>query len=298
MFTDIRKWKWQEILPEAVQPYIYLARLDRPIGIWLLLLPAWWAIVLASGGVLAMNALDWRLFALFGLGAVVMRAAGCVINDIWDRKLDAQVERTSTRPLAAGDVELWQAIVFLAVLLCIGLWVLVQMNLVTILLGILSIPLIAIYPLMKRVTWWPQVFLGVVFNFGALMGWSAITATVQLPTLLLYASAILWTLAYDTIYAHQDKEDDALVGIKSTALKFGDNSVLWVKRFFTASLLLALVAIVLAKGDANTVHLLIPAWLYARWKLKNWQAEDAGSSLDTFKSSRNYGLLVLLACAI
>ncbi len=295
--TDIRKWKWQKALPAFVQPYIYLARLDRPIGIWLLLLPAWWSIVLASGGVMAMNARDWKVFALFALGAVVMRAAGCVVNDIWDRKLDQRVERTALRPLAAGDVKIWQALVFLVVLLFIGLWVLVQMNIVTILLGILSVPLIAIYPLMKRITWWPQAFLGLVFNFGALMGWSAITATVQIPALILYAAAILWTLGYDTVYAHQDKEDDALVGIKSTALKFAEHSTRWVHGFYTGSWVLIAVALIMVQGVWASLFLL-PAAGYAAWQLRHWQSDDAASALAVFQSSRNYGLLILLACAL
>lgn len=284
--------------PEALKPYLMLARLDRPIGIWLLLLPALWAIALAAGGVLEMNASDWSTVLLFGVGAVVMRSAGCVVNDLWDKELDKKVARTQKRPLATGLITPKQAVIFLITLMFIGLMILLQMNFITILLGILAVPLIIAYPLMKRITWWPQAFLGVVFNFGALMGWSAISGILEPAALLLYAAGIFWTLGYDTIYAHQDKEDDALIGIKSSALKLGNNSKKWVKRFYVLSGLLIIAATCLSyKGPVSALYLL-PAFGYLIWVLRNWDEEREDSALQTFKDNRNYGALIWLGLMI
>lgn len=275
MNADIKKWIW---------PYIQLARLDRPIGIWLLLLPAWWALALAGG--------DFRLFFLFAIGAIVMRSAGCVINDIWDVKFDRQVARTRIRPLAAGTLNKRQAVSFLAILLFIGFIILLQMNNLTIFLGILSLPLIVIYPLMKRFTWWPQAFLGLTFNFGALMGWTAVTGTLALPAFLLYISGIFWTLGYDTIYAHQDKEDDALVGIKSSALRLGRYSQMGVTMFY--GLHLFLLALAMINAGEETILLLAPA-AHLIWQCWSWKPDETENCLTRFKSNRDYGLLVLAA---
>lgn len=292
--TDIKLDSWVgRVLPARARPYALLARLDRPVGVWLLLLPGWWAIVSASGGFVSMGAREWGIFFLFGIGAVVMRGAGCVINDLWDRELDKKVERTRARPLASGTLNVRQAIVFLFCLLLIGLLVLLQMNFMTVLLGVLSLPLIAVYPLMKRVTWWPQAFLGLTFNFGALMGWSAVTGFVGVPAVFLYLGGIFWTLAYDTIYAHQDREDDALAGIKSTALKFGKNSKIWVGCFFA----IALALIALASGGQGFLFLL-PAAAHMAWQVKSWSLDDAASSLRVFKSNRDFGFLVMLGLAV
>src|SRR5262245_15792348 len=192
--TDIRPESWIFVLPVPARPYAVLARLDRPVGWWLLLLPGWWAILLAGGGAFQLNMADWHVFTLFFIGAVVMRAAGCVVNDLWDRRLDQKVERTQLRPLASGEVSVKQAMIFLAVLLLIGFVILLQMNFVTILLGILTLPLILIYPVTKRITWWPQLVLGLTFNFGALMGWSAVTGAVGSSALFLYIGGVFWTL--------------------------------------------------------------------------------------------------------
>ena len=290
MHTDIKREGWiKKLLPPVLRPYAALARLDRLIGIWLLLLPGWWAVLLAAGGGTRMDGAAWKIFALFGIGAVVMRAAGCVVNDLWDRDLDKQVGRTSLRPLAAGEVTVREAVLFLALLLCIGLIVLLQFNALTILLGVLSLPLIAVYPLMKRFTWWPQLFLGFTFNFGALMGWSAVTGSLDLPALLLYAGGIFWTLGYDTVYAHQDKEDDALAGIKSTALLFGEKSRGYVAAFFCIAYVLLFTA--------SQSLFLIPAALHLAWQLYAWKPDDAESSLRIFKSNRDFGILVLLGLA-
>lgn len=296
--SDIKQNGWfQTFLPEKWQPFFILARLDRPIGVWLLLLPGLWSIVLASGGVSGLGAHGWYLMALFCLGAVAMRAAGCVINDLWDRDLDSQVERTRQRPLASGVLSVKQALKFLLFLLFIGLCVLMQMNSMTIVLGFACVPLIILYPLMKRVTWWPQAFLGLTFNFSALMGWSAVSGQVGEPALWLYLGGIFWTLGYDTIYAHQDKEDDALVGIKSTALKFGERSWQWVAGFYGAAFVCLLFSGVEAGVGYRGLTLFILVFVYGLYKLKLWDMNDPASSLETFKSSRNLGILILLILA-
>jgi 4-hydroxybenzoate polyprenyltransferase len=297
--TDIKSDGWiARRLPPLLQPYALLARLDRPIGIWLLLLPGWWGIVLAAGHLWTLNLRDQTTMILFGIGAVVMRAAGCIINDLWDRRLDRQVERTRGRPLASGAVSPLQATVFLAVLLLIGFMILMEMSLVTILLGFLSLPLIIAYPLAKRFTWWPQLALGLIFNFGALMGWGAIEDAVNLPALLLYAGGICWTLGYDTIYAHQDIEDDMRIGIKSTAIRFGDTSRKWVAGFYAAAWVLIFMAFVAAHAHWLSLLLLVPAGIQLAWQILMWNLDDPRSSLDVFRSNRDFGILVLLAAAL
>ena len=287
-----------ELLPPRARPYAVLARLDRPIGIWLLALPGWWAIVLASGGVFAMTLADWWVFILFGVGAVVMRGAGCVINDLWDRRIDAQIARTRARPLAAGTITPRGAMVFLLVLLLAGLLILSQMNLVTVVLGLLSLPLIVAYPYMKRITWWPQAFLGITFNWGILMGWSAVTEIIELPALLLYAGAIFWTLGYDTIYAHQDKEDDVLAGVKSTALKFGARSKNYVACFYALAWVLMAAGGILGAQFSFVFLWLLAAGAHLAWQLWAWDVADPESSLKIFRSNRDTGLLVLAAFAL
>ena len=295
MVSDINQEGLIDRLPLWARPYALLGRLDRPIGIWLLLLPGWWAIMLASGGLFAMTLRDWWIFILFGVGAIVMRAAGCVVNDLWDRDLDAQVERTRQRPLASGMLSPRQAVIFLIGLLLVGCVILIQMNFVTVLLGVISLPLVIAYPLMKRFTWWPQAFLGLTFNFGVLMGWSATTEIVGFPALLLYAGAILWTLGYDTIYAHQDMEDDALAGIKSTALKFGDASKKYVAAFFAAAWVLIAAAGITGAPHSFVFLFLLPAAVHMGWQLWKWHLGDKASALRVFRSNRDFGWIVLVA---
>src|SRR6201991_587721 len=206
--------------PSWSRPYLRLARYDRPIGSWLLLLPCWWSAALAAG--VAGDVRGLPLFvALFFVGAFVMRGAGCTWNDITDRDLDALVERTRSRPIPAGQVSVPRAAAFLVALALIGLAVLLQFNRFAVATGIASLAIVAIYPFMKRITWWPQTVLGLAFSWGALMGWAETFGRLDWPAMTLYAAAIAWTIGYDTIYAHQDKEDDAIVGLKSTALRFG-----------------------------------------------------------------------------
>ena len=274
-------------------------RLDRPVGIWLLLLPSLWGIALALGGAQNIDIRTLYIIVLFALGAIIMRGAGCVINDIWDRDIDKQVERTRTRPIASGEISVKKALMFLATLLLMGLIILLQFNITTVILGIITLPLIISYPLMKRITWWPQLFLGLTFNFGVLMGWSAITGGIGLSPILLYIGAIFWTVGYDTIYAHQDKDDDSLIGVKSTALKFGDNSKLWVAGFYALSFMLISVAIL--PNEKITIPIIIALSMLAlhfAWQIKSWNPNDQESSLRIFKSNRNTGLIALLACML
>ena len=253
---------------------------------------------MAAGGFHSMNKADWGVLGLFFVGAVIMRAAGCVINDLWDRDIDRQIERTRQRPIACGDISVRAGIIFLIALLFGGLLILAQMNFVTVLLGLISVPLIGLYPLMKRWTWWPQAFLGLTFNFGALMGWSAITGALGLPAILLYVSGVLWTLGYDTIYAHQDMEDDMMAGIKSTALKFGAASHVWVSGFYSLSWACLAAAILLSGAPIYSIVFLVPAAAHLFFQLKSWSVEDAPSALRTFKSNRDYGFLVLAGLAL
>lgn len=249
-FTDMAGG-WIDRLPPPARPYLRLMRLDRPIGIWLLLFPCWWSLALAAPpGAWP----DPRLLALFALGAVVMRGAGCTWNDLVDRELDARVERTRGRPLPSGQVSAMQATAFLAAQLALGLAILLQLNALAVWLGVASLVPAALYPFMKRVTYWPQAFLGITFNWGALLGYAAAAGTLRPPAVALYAAGIAWTLLYDTVYAHQDKEDDALVGIKSTALRFGDKTRPWLAGF-------AAVAVALLAVATMAAGLAWPAWL-------------------------------------
>ncbi len=281
------------MLPPAGRPYASLARLDRPIGTWLLLLPAWWAIALAPAA--AGDWPDWRLLLLFALGALVMRGAGCTVNDIVDRKFDGQVARTATRPLPSGAVTLRQALVFLALQLAVGLAILLCLNSTAIWVGAASLALIVAYPFMKRITYWPQAFLGLTFNWGCLLGWAAATGRLDWPALALYVAGFNWTLVYDTIYAHQDRADDALVGVKSTALKFGHHTARWISGF--ALLALAFWCL------AGWLHHVAWPWyagvalagLHLAWQIRTLDIDDAKGCRARFYSNRWIGLLLTLA---
>ncbi|MBC8037784.1 MAG: 4-hydroxybenzoate octaprenyltransferase [Rhizobiales bacterium] len=291
--ADALRGHWADhYLPHALRPYARLARLERPIGWWLLLLPCWWGMLLAQ---IAEGGSRPNLWygALFLIGAIVMRGAGCTLNDIIDREIDAKVARTRSRPIPSGQVSVGQAVVFLIAQCIAGLLVLVQFNRFTILLGISSLAFAAIYPFMKRLTYWPQLFLGLAFNWGALVGWSAIHGSLSWPPVLLYLGGVCWTLAYDTIYAHQDKEDDILIGIKSTALKFGDASLPWLTLFFAGSLLLIDLALWLA-GSSFIAHMGVAgAALHAAWQLWRFRADDPARCLEIFRSNRIFGLIIV-----
>ncbi len=292
--ADARSRNWVErALPTAVLPYAQLMRLDRPIGWWLLLLPCWWGLALAT----LTRGFAWQhlwFAVLFLIGAIVMRGAGCVLNDLADREFDAKVERTSNRPLASGRVSPKAALVFLAALMFIGLGILLQFNWPTILTGAVSLVIVAAYPFMKRITHWPQAVLGLAFNWGALLGWMAVTATLTAAPVLLYVGGVFWTLAYDTIYAHQDKDDDILIGVKSTALMFGDATRGWLLAFFAAALTcFALAATLAGAGFWSYVGVFATA-AHAIWQCRRFDGNDSSLCLKLFKSNRTFGLLVLL----
>jgi 4-hydroxybenzoate polyprenyltransferase len=279
------------IAPAWSRPYLRLARLDRPIGSWLLLLPCWWSSALAA--VAAQRAVPSVLhLALFFVGAFAMRGAGCTWNDIVDRDLDRGVERTRSRPIPSGQVSVVQAAVFLVLQALVGLAVLLSFNKFTIALGIASLAVVAVYPFMKRITYWPQIVLGLAFSWGALMGWAAVFGRLDAPALLLYAGAIAWVIGYDTIYAHQDREDDALIGIKSTALLFGARTKPMLGLFFAlAVVLIGAAAFRAGAGVAFAVGLLAFA-AHLAWQIARLDIADPDRCLALFKSNRDAGLIL------
>jgi 4-hydroxybenzoate polyprenyltransferase len=292
--ADARRDNWVErLLPPAAQPYAQLMRLDRPIGWWLLLLPCWWGLLLAQaarGGGLANL---WFAF-LFLAGAIVMRGAGCTLNDIVDRNYDGRVARTKGRPIPSGRVSVKQALVFLVAQSLLGLAILLQFNFHTVVLATGSLLIVAIYPFMKRVTNWPQLVLGLAFNWGALVGWSAVQGSLSWPPYLLYLGGIFWTLAYDTIYAHQDREDDVLIGVKSTAVHFGENTKAWLGGFFTLALISIGAALWLA-GASFIAHMGVAfAALHAGWQITRLDTNDSSLCLRLFKSNRDFGLVIAI----
>lgn len=290
--VDIARDGWVDrLLPAALRPYARLARLDRPIGTWLLLFPGWWAIVLATP---PDQELDWKLLALFAIGALVMRGAGCTINDIVDRDFDAQVARTRTRPIPAGEVSVRQALVFLALQGLIGLGILLQLTSTAILLGVGVLGLVVAYPFMKRITWWPQLFLGLTFNWGAVLGWAAVVDGVPAAALLLYAGGIAWTLGYDTIYAHQDKEDDVLIGVKSSALALGTRTRPWLFVFYAAAVALFAAAGAMAgMGWAFALGIAVAAALLLR-QAATVDIDDPADCMGHFRANRWVGWAIFL----
>jgi 4-hydroxybenzoate polyprenyltransferase len=281
-------------LPRSWLPWLLLARVDRPIGIWLLFLPGLWGILLSG----AAPAVAVRLIVLFALGSAVMRAAGCVVNDLWDRDIDRMVARTAARPLASGAVRPLHALAFLVLLLLAGLLILLQLNRVAQFLGAASLVLVALYPLAKRVTWWPQLVMGFTFGFGAPLGYAAGAGRVDAAWAALYGAAILWDLGFDTIYAHQDREDDALVGVKSTARLFGEHTAPFLAACFGATLLLLGLAGWLA-GLSGWFYpaLALPAASFV-WQVATLDIHDPGRCLSLFKANREAGLAVAAAILI
>lgn len=285
--------------PGWTRPYLRLSRADRPIGTWLLLLPCWWGVLLAA------SADMFRLFDVWILlgcafGAFLMRGAGCTWNDITDREFDAQVARTRSRPIPSGQVSVRQAAIWMGIQTVLAAGILFTFNWAAIGLGVLALLPVAIYPFAKRFTWWPQVFLGLAFNWGALLAWTAHTGSLGMPAVLLYLAGIFWTLFYDTIYAHQDVEDDALIGVKSTARLFGETSLAWLRGFMMASVVLLGFAILLAlvPQGANplvVVLALIGSWGFGWhmvWQLGQLDTDDWQSCMRVFRSNRDTGLIV------
>ena len=282
------------LAPVRLRPYLRLARLDRPIGSWLLLMPCWWSAALAGIRAGEAGPNPWHV-ALFFVGAFAMRGAGCTWNDIVDRNLDAQVARTRSRPIPSGQVSVLAAAVFLVVQALIGLAVLAQFNRFAILTGIASLVVVAIYPFMKRITYWPQIFLGLAFSWGALMGWAAYFGRLDLPALTLYAGSIAWVIGYDTIYAHQDREDDALIGLKSTALLFGRHTRPALAVFYAAAVVLIGVAGYTAGAGPVFVFGLAAFAAHLAWQVARIDIDDPELCLMLFKSNRDAGLILFAA---
>jgi 4-hydroxybenzoate polyprenyltransferase len=279
-------------LPPRLRPYASLMRLDRPIGSWLLYWPCAWSVALAGAGG------RWTLFLWLGLGAWAMRSAGCVYNDIVDRDLDRRVERTRLRPLASGRVSLKSAWVLIGLLCLIGVIVLLQLNVTAAIVAVVSIAPVAAYPFMKRITWWPQAWLGIVFSWGALVGWPAVTGSLSTTTFLLWFGSIAWVVGYDTLYAIQDMEDDALVGVKSSARRLGDKAPVGVAIFYLIALLLWGAAIWSVRPDWLALVALLPAALHLANQALRAEPADGELALRLFRSNRTCGLLVGLAMLV
>jgi 4-hydroxybenzoate polyprenyltransferase len=279
------------LLPTAARPYAVLARFDRPIGWWLLFWPCAWSILLAGGATSHWRMILWMLF-----GAIAMRGAGCVYNDIADRDLDVQIERTRLRPIASGAVSLRQGWIWLVMLSLVGLVVLLQLRWEAQLMALASLAPVAAYPYMKRITWWPQAWLGIVFSWGALVGWIEVTGKVSGPMLLLYAGSICWVIGYDTIYALQDREDDALVGVRSSALRLGGSVKFGVLLFYAGAVLLWSAAFWLLRPQGIALLALLPVGLHLAWQVVTLDAASVNDALSKFRSNRFAGLLMALAC--
>ncbi len=277
--------------PAAWRPYLRLARIDRPIGWWLLLWPCWWSAALAATASGAAFPNLWHL-ALFLIGAIAMRGAGCVWNDIVDRDIDAKVARTALRPIPSGQVSVVRAGVFMGSLLLVGLAVLLQFNWFAVGAGFASMLVVAVYPLAKRVTWWPQVVLGLAFNWGAFMGWAAAFGSLGWPPVLLYLAGIAWTVGYDTIYAHQDKEDDALIGVKSTARLFGADTRPWMAGFYGAAVVFFALAFWTAGAGAAAFIGLAAGAAHLGWQVATLDPDDADRCLKLFRSNRDFGWIL------
>ncbi|MCB1488988.1 MAG: 4-hydroxybenzoate octaprenyltransferase [Bauldia sp.] len=290
--ADAVRGNWVDrYLPAAAKPYARMARLDRPIGWWLLLWPCWWSATLAADAAGRPWPDPWYLL-LFLIGAIAMRGAGCTYNDIVDRDLDAQVARTRSRPIPSGQVTPRQAAVFLAAQALVGLVVLLQFNRFAIVVGFASLAAVAVYPFLKRVTNWPQLGLGIAFSWGALMGWAAVFGQLGLAPVLLYLGGIAWTIGYDTIYAHQDREDDALVGVRSTARLFGARTKPYLSAFYAAATVLFAAAFVAAGvGVAAYAGLALGA-LHLAWQVRTLDTDDPDNCLRLFRANRDYGWIL------
>ncbi|WP_413717675.1 4-hydroxybenzoate octaprenyltransferase [Silicimonas sp. MF1-12-2] len=304
--ADAVKDNWVDTwAPAWSRPYLRLSRADRPIGTWLLLLPCWWGLGVAS---LMQGRFGWtEAWIALGcaIGAWLMRGAGCTWNDITDRDFDARVARTRSRPIPSGQVTVKQAVIWMVIQSLLAFGILLTFHWNAIWLGIASLALVCIYPFAKRFTWWPQIFLGLAFNWGALLAWTAVTGTLTSPAVLLYLSGIAWTLFYDTIYAHQDTEDDALIGVKSTARLFGADTARWLKWFLVFSVSLMGAGLILALGASVNVLVLVVAlggaWAFGwhlAWQLRLLDIENPERCLALFRSNRNAGLIPVLFLAV
>ena len=276
--------------PAYSRPYLRLARLDRPIGSWLLLMPCWWSVGLAGMHQDRFPSV-WHI-VLFFIGAFAMRGAGCTWNDLVDRDLDEKVERTRSRPIPSKQVTVAQATLFMLAQALVGLLVLIQFNRFTVITGFASLLVVVIYPFMKRITYWPQIFLGLAFSWGALMGWPAAFGRLDWPPLVLYAGSICWVIGYDTIYAHQDREDDLLIGIKSTALLFGERTPTMLASFYSAAVVLISAAGLMAGGGLIFTLGVIAFAAHLAWQVTRIDVDDPAHCLVLFKSNRDAGLIL------
>jgi len=292
--SDIPKGGWVDSwVPAALRPYARMARFDRPIGTWLLLFPCWWSLVFAYQDWTNVSRFVW-FFILFGIGATIMRGAGCTFNDITDRNFDGKVARTADRPIPSGQVSVRQAVLYMIILSLIGFIVLIQFNVFAVGIGVASLFLVAIYPFMKRVTYWPQFFLGLAFNWGALLGWAAVRGDLQWPALVLYVGGIFWTLGYDTIYAHQDKEDDLFVGIKSSAIRLGAGTRPWLFLFYgSAAVLFTITGWMLGLSWPFYVAMGLAA-IQLAWQAWDVDIDDPADCLRKFKSNRLFSWILLV----
>jgi len=288
---------WVDSLaPSYTRPYLRLARLDRPIGSWLLLMPCWWSVGLAGMHNDRLPSL-WHI-VLFFIGAFAMRGAGCTWNDLVDRDLDGRVERTRSRPIPSGQVTVSQATMFMVAQALVGFLVLIQFNRFTVATGIASLLVVVIYPFMKRITYWPQIFLGLAFSWGALMGWPAAFGRLDWPAIVLYVGSILWVIGYDTIYAHQDRDDDLLIGIKSTALLFGERTPTMLATFYAGAIVLIAAAGFMAGGGIFFTIGIIGFAAHLAWQVSRLDIDDPVHCLALFKSNRDAGLILFAAMLV
>ncbi len=295
--ADALPASWVTHMPPRLQPWLQLMRLDRPVGTWLLFWPCVMGLLLGAAAE-ERRFLEWRDYyyvILFGIGALVMRGAGCAFNDIIDRDIDAQVARTRGRPIPSGAITPKQALMLLAGLCLIGLVILLQFNWFAVALGAASLLLVAAYPFMKRITWWPQAWLGLTFNWSALLGFAAQTGRLDLGVAMLYAGLIFWTLGYDTIYAHQDKDDDELIGVKSTARLFGAESRKWILRFYAIAFTLILAAGFTEHAGWPFALVMLAAGAHLLWQVRKLNIESPENCLAVFRSNRDTGALIALA---
>jgi 4-hydroxybenzoate polyprenyltransferase len=294
--ADAHNWV-DRFAPAALAPYLRLTRADRPTGFFLLALPCFWSVSLAARSIGEAYPDPWLLF-LFAVGALVMRGAGCTYNDLIDRDIDAQVARTRGRPLPSGQITPRAAFLFMLVLCLIGFLVLLSFNRYTIWLGFGVLPIVALYPFVKRFSHWPQAVLGLAFNWGALLGWPAVLGRLDWPAIVLYAGAVAWTIGYDTIYAHQDREDDDLIGLKSTALKFGRATKAWLAFLYAVAWLAITLAGIMAHAGTAFLLGMMAAAGQLGWQISTLDIDDAENCLERFRSNRDFGAIVFAAILI
>lgn len=300
--ADAVNGNWVDRLaPAWTRPYLRLSRADRPIGTWLLLLPCWWGLTLAMLHDQQASWFDLWIALGCAIGAWLMRGAGCTWNDISDRDFDGKVERTRSRPIPSGQVTIQGAIIWMCLQSLLAFAILLTFNLAAIAMGVLALLPVAIYPFAKRFTWWPQVFLGLAFNWGAMLAWTAHNGALGAPAVVLYLAGIAWTLFYDTIYAHQDTEDDALIGVKSTARLFGDQTAAWLRRFLMATVGLMGVAVIFAALPNPSILAMVLAlagpWAmgwHLAWQLRGLDVEDSAKLLQLFRVNRDTGAIPLV----